>query len=204
MKLTFVDTIKKISKQAWQNNLRSNCPFIQYDYLVAIETSLSACPATGWHPHHLVIETHNEIVAIMPLYLKEHSWGEYVFDWAWAEAYKKHDLDYYPKLVNTIPFTPVTTDKLLSKTMTLSEVFPLLIEYAQRHNIASIHSLFTTKSEAFTTNNLPYDCEIYHRHTVQFQWFNKIHSMSEHTKNKIDVVDNIVANNTHQEVTRNH
>lgn len=207
MKLTFVDSINKISKQAWQNNLSSNCPFLQYDYFDALETSLSTCPATGWHPHHLVIESHNEIVAIMPLYLKEHSWGEYVFDWAWAEAYEKYNLEYYPKLVNTIPFTPVTTDKLLSQTMTLSEVFPLLIEYAQQHNIESIHALFTANSEVFPTNNESYDSDIYQRHTVQFQWFNKKQSVSEDTNDKIDVIDSIGANcsvhSSPYKVTRN-
>lgn len=111
-------------------------PFCRHEFLLALEQSRSACVATGWIPRHLCVFDASSLLndktqcqpldyradisqqsaehykklpllAVMPLYQKSHSYGEYVFDWAWAEAYERHGLDYYPKWVNAIPFTPV-------------------------------------------------------------------------------------------------
>jgi hypothetical protein len=85
----------------------SATPFVSMAYLRALHESASAVAATGWAPHFLAIERGGETVAACPLYLKDHSYGEYVFDWAWADAYQRHGLDYYPKLLDAVPFTPV-------------------------------------------------------------------------------------------------
>ncbi len=94
----------------------SATPFVSMAYLRALHESASAVGATGWAPHFLALERDGELVAACPLYLKDHSYGEYVFDWAWADAYRRHGLDYYPKLLDAIPFTPVPGPRLLART----------------------------------------------------------------------------------------
>ena len=94
----------------------SATPFVSMAYLRALHESASAVADTGWAPHFLVLEQAGKLVAACPLYLKDHSYGEYVFDWAWADAYRRHGLDYYPKLLDAIPFTPVPGPRLLART----------------------------------------------------------------------------------------
>ena len=115
----FIDSLKKIKKDAWNNCVDSDHPFIQYEFLFALEQSKSACTQTGWKPYHYIeYDNKSEIIAICPLYIKNHSYGEYIFDHAWADAYHRHGLNYYPKLQSAIPFTPVTGDRIfISKTI---------------------------------------------------------------------------------------
>src|SRR5438105_1276616 len=88
-------------------------PFMRHEYLLALHESGSASTDTGWTPQFLVVERGRELAAACPLYLKGHSYGEYVFDWAWADAYHRHGLRYYPKLLAAVPFTPVPGARLL-------------------------------------------------------------------------------------------
>src|SRR5450830_1105509 len=90
-------------------------PFLSYAFLHALHESGSAARKSGWQPQYLTIWQDEAIVAAMPLYVKSHSYGEYVFDWAWADAYRRNGLDYYPKLLSAIPFTPVTGARLLAR-----------------------------------------------------------------------------------------
>src|SRR5437870_4768067 len=90
-------------------------PFMRHEYLAALHASGSATADTGWLPQFLAIERDGTLVAACPLYLKDHSYGEYVFDWAWADAYQRHGLAYYPKLLNAVPFTPVPGPRLLGR-----------------------------------------------------------------------------------------
>jgi predicted N-acyltransferase len=111
-------SISDIGRQAWEAcaNVpdRAQNPFVSFDFLDALEQSGSAAPGTGWTPRHLTVEAPDGTVAgAMPLYLKAHSSGEYVFDWAWAEAYENAGGRYYPKLLSGVPFTPVTAPKFL-------------------------------------------------------------------------------------------
>ena len=94
----------------------SATPFVSIEYLRAMHASASAVTETGWAPHFLLLEQNGVLCAACPLYLKDHSYGEYVFDWAWADAYQRHGLDYYPKLTGAIPFTPVPGPRLLART----------------------------------------------------------------------------------------
>jgi predicted N-acyltransferase len=92
-----VESIQEVNPQAWDAlvlALPDPSPFLQYAYLSAMQTSGSACQATGWTPHFLLLENAGELIAACPLYLKDHSYGEYVFDWAWANAYQQHGLAY--------------------------------------------------------------------------------------------------------------
>ena len=135
-------------------------------FFSTLEKSQCASIKQGWQAHHLVAKTNQEVTAIMPMYLKNHSWGEYVFDWSWADAFQRYNIDYYPKLVATIPFTPVNSNKLLSSKHQLNTLFQPLIDHCQRENINSWHILFCDEVQS----TLPED--IYHRNTVQFHWFN--------------------------------
>ncbi|KGJ88908.1 GNAT family N-acetyltransferase [Colwellia psychrerythraea] len=165
--INFINNIDKISASDWQFLSTSSCPFLRYDFFNALEKSQSATATQGWQAHHLVANTDSKITAVMPMYLKSHSWGEYVFDWDWADAFKRHNIDYYPKLVATIPFTPVSSDKLLSSQVHISDLIEPLIKHCQQENINSWHILYCKEMKAA----LPED--VYQRNTVQFHWFNR-------------------------------
>ena len=93
----------------------SAAPFMRHEYLLALQESDSATEASGWAAQFLVIHEGAQLVAACPLYIKAHSYGEYVFDWAWADAYQRHGLRYYPKLLCAVPFTPVPGPRLLAR-----------------------------------------------------------------------------------------
>jgi predicted N-acyltransferase len=163
----FVNSIDAIGLNHWQNLNRSTCPFLHYNFFSALEKSQSASIEQGWQPHHLMASTNNKQIALMPMYLKSHSWGEYVFDWDWAEAFKQYDLDYYPKLVATIPFTPVCNNKLLSEQLNMGALFEPLINHCEQQDISSWHILFCDQIKT------PLPEDVYQRNTVQFHWFNR-------------------------------
>ena len=163
----FFNSIDRITTHDWQTLNNSSCPFLGYDFFNALEKSQSVSVKQGWQPHHLVTTFNDEVTAVMPMYLKSHSWGEYVFDWDWADAFKRNGIDYYPKLVTTIPFTPVSSDKLLSSQLQMNELFEPLIEHCQQENINSWHILYCNEIKTA----LPED--VYQRNTVQFHWFNR-------------------------------
>src|SRR6266566_13868 len=113
-----VTSAAEIGSKAWNacanpENAASPHPFVRYEFFAALEESGSAAAETGWQPRHLVIEEKDAISGLMPLYLKSHSQGEYVFDQAWADALERAGGDYYPKLQCAVPFTPVTGRRLL-------------------------------------------------------------------------------------------
>jgi len=169
MKTEFINAIDNISEANWQTLIDVSSPFVDYNFLQALESSKSVCRDTGWQPHHLVYSIDKAIHSIVPMYLKQHSWGEYVFDWSWAEAYEQHNEPYYPKLVATVPFTPISTPKLITNTLDLTEVFTTLTNHCLANQINSWHILYTQKID---NPALPQD-NVFQRNTVQFHWFNK-------------------------------
>jgi predicted N-acyltransferase len=99
-----------VDAQAWDALLQRQLaptPFMRHAWLLAMHRSGSAVPATGWSPRFVTLESGSGMVGAAAIYLKTHSYGEYVFDWAWADAYRRHGLRYYPKLLGASPFTPV-------------------------------------------------------------------------------------------------
>ncbi|RYZ83593.1 MAG: N-acetyltransferase, partial [Moraxellaceae bacterium] len=135
---------------------------------------------TGWQPQHLVVYQGDELIAAMPLYIKSHSYGEYVFDWAWADAYKRYGFNYYPKLISAIPFTPCVGTRLLMKNSGLlnnteygQELFPAIISAIKNHadtiNASSWHCLFPTPEISAQLVGE----KIAQRVGVQFHWFNR-------------------------------
>ncbi|MGH8363779.1 MAG: peptidogalycan biosysnthesis protein, partial [Gammaproteobacteria bacterium] len=113
MKVRVHASMDSIPSAAW-NRLAGDNPFVRHEFLAALEHSGCVSAETGWQPQHLACTNDaGNLIAALPLYLKSHSWGEYVFDWAWADAYERAGRHYYPKLVATVPFSPVTGARLL-------------------------------------------------------------------------------------------
>jgi predicted N-acyltransferase len=176
----FSTSIEKIGQTVWDDLANGNSPFCQYPFLHALETSGSVGADSGWLPFHCVIYQNFEPVGILPLYKKTHSYGEYVFDFAWANTYKQHGINYYPKLVGAIPFTPVTGARLmLSDEVDKQQLLPALCkeitEQLTLSGMSSMHWLFVEQD----ISQLLHQHGQVQRHTVQFQWFNRQYSSFE-------------------------
>ena len=144
-------------------------PFMCHAYLVALHESGAALPKTGWTPRFITLWRGTDMVAACALYIKAHSYGEYVFDHAWANAYHQHGLDYYPKAVVAVPFTPVPGARLLARTQADRETLVQgLVAWCGEEKLSSLHLLFANEEDvtACTANGLMV------RHTVQFHWLN--------------------------------
>ncbi|RYF77022.1 MAG: N-acetyltransferase [Comamonadaceae bacterium] len=149
-------------------------PFMRHEYLDALTASGSAVPETGWSPCVVTLWTHDspdaDLVAACPVYLKAHSYGEYVFDWAWANAYQEHGLAYYPKALVAVPFTPVPGSRLLARDPNArAALVRALIAFCEAQELSSLHLLFAEPADVTA-------CEaagLMLRHTVQFHWSNR-------------------------------
>ncbi|WP_374468196.1 GNAT family N-acetyltransferase [Phenylobacterium sp.] len=149
--------ISEIGREAWDacadNPAYAGNPFVRFDFLDAVEAANCAVEKTGWGPHHLVVEDEaGATAAVMPLYLKSHSQGEYVFDHAWADAYERAGGRYYPKLLSAAPFTPATGPRLLVRAdVDAGEGRALLLGGAltlcERYDISSLHVNFPSEDE---------------------------------------------------------
>ncbi len=161
------DSLALIDPQAW-NALAGGHPFLRHEFLHALHDTGCACERTGWTPQYLILRQGRSLVGAMPLYLKSHSYGEYVFDWAWADAYHRHGLSYYPKLLGAIPFSPVTGPRLLARdAATRSLLVRAALEFAGQ--TSSFHVLFPTEREAGELEA----AGMMLRRTVQFHWRNR-------------------------------
>jgi len=162
------ESLARIPVGEW-NHLAGGDPFLSHEFLSALHDTGCAAGATGWHPQYLLLKSGAALAGAMPLYLKEHSYGEYVFDWAWADAYHRHGIAYYPKLLSAIPFTPVTGARLLAATDTdRDRLIRGALELARKLGVSSLHCLFPTAAEArrlCKQGMMP-------RTTVQFHWTN--------------------------------
>lgn len=175
LKLQFCPEITQINSEQWDQLTRHHYPFLRYAFLQALETSGSVTAKTGWQPYHLWVTDNSTPVACMPLYIKTHSYGEYVFDWSWADAYQRYQLNYYPKLVNAIPFTPVTGPRVITSATTdkatiEAQILSALHQESQKLGLSSIHVLFPESLPA--RDNATWST----RHSVQFQWYNRGYS----------------------------
>lgn len=168
--IELVTDINAIDASAW-NALTDHTPFIQHAFLSALAQSKSVGSGTGWTGYFITIRDGSmQLVGAMPVYVKTHSYGEYVFDWAWADAYAKHGVPYYPKLISAIPFTPVTCSKLLSYDAEISHLLIATLSHVvSQHQLSSAHVLFTSDTCR------PYFEEAgwLRRDGVQFRWENK-------------------------------
>ena len=145
----------------------SSTPFMQHAYLRALHESASACAETGWSPRFLAVFDGAALIAACPLYLKDHSYGEYVFDWAWADAYERHGLRYYPKLLSAVPFTPVPGPRLLARDpLGRRLLLRAMQQLAHDAKLSSIHMLFLDDDDQQAARAEGWMM----RSTVQFHW----------------------------------
>ncbi|MES2015888.1 MAG: GNAT family N-acetyltransferase [Pseudomonadota bacterium] len=167
-----VSSLAEIGQAAWDGLLvmqdKPN-PFLSFAFLHALHESGSACAQTGWQPQFLALYAGADLAAAMPLYVKSHSYGEYVFDWAWADAYQRHGLEYYPKLLSAIPFTPVTGPRLMARDAPArAALLELLRATQQASEVSSTHILYPPEDQVQQLADAGYML----RSGVQFHWLN--------------------------------
>ena len=149
---------------------QSPTPFMRWAYLHALQESGSASPKTGWVLHLLTLRQQGLLMAACPIYLKNHSYGEYVFDWAWAQAYERHGLDYYPKAVIAVPFTPVPGSRLLAATPVWRErLLAAALEVVRDAGATSLHVLLGSADDMEVAQQQ----SLMRRDGVQFHWQNQ-------------------------------
>ncbi len=181
--ITFLQSLKDIDAAKWDACAGDTNPFVSYAFLSALERSGSVGDQTGWVPYHMVIQADNmpdgtgsEILACMPLYVKNHSYGEYVFDHGWADAYERAGGRYYPKLQCSIPFTPATGPRLLvnanalpdQKTLLRAALLDGLQKITDKLGCSSAHMTFMPDEETAAAET----CGFLVRHDQQFHWQN--------------------------------
>ena len=145
-------------------------PFMRHEYLSALHASGSAVPDTGWTPLFMLLWQADELAAACPLYLKSHSHGEYVFDWAWARAYHEHGLAYYPKALIAVPFTPVPGSRLLARDAAARQALIVAVrDWCRAERLSSLHLLFGDEADF----NACASAGLMRRDQVQFHWKNQ-------------------------------
>ena len=171
--LEISDSILQVDAKSW-DGLVANMPLLSHAFLSALEASHSVGTGTGWQPYPMLVHEGGQLVGAMPLYVKSHSYGEYVFDWAWAEAYQRSGLNYYPKLLAAIPFTPITSQRLLvAEVENSSQIHSLMVDalthLMHKHQLSSVHVLFPDENSAAIFKNANW----LQRNGVQFRWENE-------------------------------
>ena len=178
-------SMRNVLAQDWDALLDAQSeptPFMRHAYLSAMEESGSASAESGWKLQlltlrHALPPLAGQLAGAAVLYIKPHSYGEYVFDWAWADAYQRHGLNYYPKAVSAVPFTPVPGSRLLADSnQSQSALLAAMVELAQNENWSSLHLLFLSNHELQVTETAGW----LSRHTVQFHWHNAAYADFEH------------------------
>ena len=155
MRIKVLHGISEVAASDWNALAGASQPFLRHEFIHSLEESGCASPETGWQPCHLLLlDGKDRPTAAMPLYIKSHSRGEFVFDWAWASAYQQAGHDYYPKLLSAVPFTPVTGSRFLvgNREHRQEEARSLLlagaVEYGDRLSASSLHCLFPSPEDA--------------------------------------------------------
>ncbi len=163
-----------VSPNAWNALLATQAepsPFMRHEYLAALHESESASPASGWTAQFITLWRGKQLEAACPVYIKDHSYGEYVFDWAWANAYEQHGLAYYPKAVVAVPFTPVPGSRLLARdAQSRTLLVQALVAWCKQEELSSLHLLFGADEDIAACT----EAGLMLRNTVQFHWTNAL------------------------------
>ena len=171
-----VDDLAAIGEAKWNALVTasgSSNPFVRYEFLHALHSSGCAAPRSGWEMQYLTLWRGDQLAGAVPLYRKHHSYGEYVFDWAWASAYQQHGIHYYPKWLAAIPFTPVPGARLIVRDSHQQTLLAhALVSHARESDMSSLHVLFAPPGEI---EHLA-DAGMLTRRAVQFHWFNRDYS----------------------------
>jgi len=180
MNIVFTDTLATISPGQWDALAGDDNPFIQHDFLLALEQH-DCLNRWGWQPQHCLLYDEDTLIGACPAYIKDNSYGEFVFDWAWADAYQRNGLDYYPKLVSAIPFTPAQGPRLLASTdhktadgisidstSIKKGLVSALLSHAEKNSLSSAHFLFCEADDIKIFDSL----DFLRRFDYQFHWSN--------------------------------
>ena len=175
MELTaeFLTSLDQVTAADWNAIAGEDYPFLRHEFLYGLEKTGCTTAESGWQPCHLGLRDTQGLLGVLPLYLKSHSYGEYVFDWSWADAWQRSGLEYYPKLVSAIPFTPATGPRLCTREGTRPEdIWPAALralqQFATRQDISSWHLLFPEQK----VSQQLLDLGSHRRTATQFHWFN--------------------------------
>jgi predicted N-acyltransferase len=177
MRTKRLPSIEDIGVDAWCSVEAPDFPFFDYEFLRGLEDSRSIGPENGWSPVYLVCEEEGRLLGALCLYVKTDSYGEYIFDWEWAHAYREHGLSYYPKLTAAVPFTPATGPKLLlrqglegaRREMVKDALLDAVREVGNELRVSSSHALFLPDEELDEFEGRGFEI----RHSLQFHWRNR-------------------------------
>ena len=180
-KCSFISSLKEIKREEWNALLSDDNPFLCYEFLNALERNDCLGEKFGWYPHHLVVhDQDNTLIGATPLYIKTNSYGEFVFDWSWASAYEQSGISYYPKLISSIPYTPVTGERLLIapsitsdlKKTVAGDIISACILEAQNLGMSGVHWLFNQAEECIHFKQQ----DLMLRLGCQYHWHNNNYS----------------------------
>ncbi|MGD8931970.1 MAG: GNAT family N-acetyltransferase [Chromatiales bacterium] len=173
MEIHIHERLEEIPAAQWNLLIPDNHPFLRHEFLSAMERHGCVGKQFGWLPRHIGVYEDDRLVAAMPLYEKHNSYGEFVFDHAWADAYRRNGLPYYPKLVSAVPYTPATGQRLLCQPARQAEFYPILLQSAlqltQRLDASGFHCLFPEHRE----HRFLEQQGLLTRHDCQFHWQNR-------------------------------
>ena len=170
-----LSSITQVDADAWDRCAGGDNPFVRHAFLAALEESGSSTGETGWHPRHIVLKTpQGAVLGAVPMYLKNHSYGEYVFDHGWADAFERAGGRYYPKLQVSVPFTPVTGPRLLTPPGPGAEavqtaLLSTCVGLCDQSGVSSVHITFPTEDEF----DLMGEAGLLQRTGIQFHWLNE-------------------------------
>lgn len=169
-----VRRINEVPREAWDSLLRDGSPFMRWDWLDCLEETGCVCDKTGWAPHHLVVQRGEEILGGCPMYLKSHSMGEFVFDHQWAGYAMQAGIEYYPKMLVGVPFTPVVGSRFLTapgvdRGGVIGILGRALVEICRSNELSSIHINFCSREEMDALEDLDFIPKI----GLQFHWENR-------------------------------
>ncbi len=174
MQIRELQHIDDIPAGDWNALSGTECPFLRHEFLAALEHSGCVGGDSGWTPAHLALSDNGRLIAAAPAYRKWHSWGEFVFDFGWAQAHERHGLPYYPKLLVAVPFSPINAPRLLLAPdlpagALREQMAGALAQHCTAEQLSSAHALFVTEQElqAFTARGW------LSRSDVQFHWHNR-------------------------------
>ena len=182
---SFISSLNNVRRADWNSLLEDDNPFLQYEFLSALENNGCLGEKYGWYPHHLIArDSSGTLVAATPLYIKTNSYGEFVFDWSWASAYEQAGLNYYPKLISSIPYTPATGKRLLisanfsqpQQADLAAEMIQITLRESEKLDMSGMHWLFNQKDECqyFKQQNQVFrlGCQ-YHWHNHDYKSFDQ-------------------------------
>lgn len=176
--------LSQITPSAWNTLNTSQCPFLTHEFLHALELNDCVGKKFGWLPHYLLAWQKNLLIGALPLYLKDNSYGEFVFDYAWADAYQQSTIPYYPKFVAALPYTPVSSQRILcddsQPQAVLDQIrqtlFNRSLAISHEYGVSSLHFHFPVQEEIAVLQT----AEMFQRMDVQFHWHNQNYESFEH------------------------